>query len=438
MIVKRTLSYVVLGRAERHKGGTFLQFVPLVSADRIIENLHMVVEDICPLVVLSSPSDEPRLRIDKEARALAQLEHSLKVPPGTFKILSAASESDIVEALADRTHTILQFSGHGDADGIFTEGENGDCGAIVNVSRVERLLRAAQPHLTLTIFLSCYSSEMATQLIKSVPFLISVQGRGDDDACIEFISRFYRRLFAGDSLEQAYQRSTSLMFSGLETVFLSRRAVDGGERAMILASHADGSVYVDIAPARADLERLGVDETEFAKAISTKIRHHRWAFRYSRQNALFPVGEMFAAFDWENAQDHITCCGVYRLKEPAEDALLSEFALLLIRFHDLYTLKYRSPYRDPRSDERIDLSDGFQCLESYTNSIFEGNSPDLTRLLAQVSSQAAMTRAFAHASLKMAEQKLQDGDLPRVVQHLETALTTHHDLVTALGKRMLE
>ena len=104
----------------------------------------------------------------------------------------------------------------------------------------------------------------------------------------------------GDSLEQAYQQPTSFTFRDLETVFLSRRAVDGAERAMILASHPDGSVCVDIAPTRADLERLGVDEAEFAKAISTKIRQHRWAFRFSGQNALFPVGDLFAEFDWED------------------------------------------------------------------------------------------------------------------------------------------
>jgi len=398
----------------------------------------MIVDDICPLVVLSSPVDESRLRIDKEARAITQLEQSLNVTPGTFKVLSAASEHDILDALADRTHTILQFSGHGEPDGIFVEESDGDCGSIINVDRVERLLRAAQPHLTLSIFLSCYSSEMATRLIKSVPFLISVEGPGDDDACIEFILKFYKRLFSGDTLEQAYQRSNHFTFSHLETVFLSRRAVNGAERAMILASHSDGSVYVDIAPARADLERLGVDEAEFAKSISTKIRQHRWAFRFSRQNALFPVGDLFAAFDWENAQDHVTCIKVYRLKEPMEEGLLLEFALLLIRFHDLYTLKYRSPYRDPRSDERIDLSDGFRSLAAYNDSVFDSDSPDKVRLLALVGRQAAMTHAFAKANLSMAEQKLRGGALSRVVQHLETALTAHHDLVTALGKEMLD
>ena len=97
--------------------------------------------------------------------------------PGRFQVLSAVSEHDIFEVLANRTHTILQFSGHGKPDGIFVEEGDGDCSSIVDIDRVERLLRAAQPHLTLSIFLSCYSSEMATRLIQSVPFLISIEGR---------------------------------------------------------------------------------------------------------------------------------------------------------------------------------------------------------------------------------------------------------------------
>jgi hypothetical protein len=379
------------------------------------------------------------LRIDAEQRAFNAVLKVSGTSAGRVRQLPAAKLEDVISSLSDRKYHLIHFSGHGASDGIFLDCSHEDgASALIDVEALKRVLRLGAPSLTIAVFMSCFSSDLAENLIAEVPWILGVMGEADDETCVAFVEQFYTALLAGHSIEGAYRHIRSFGYRDLPLVLL-RRAEQNPSGALLV--HAAGSmgpsIYIDISKVDEDLRRLGLTKEKFTRVLAHKIRYHSWAFRFSRQGALFPVGPVFVTLSWENAEDVVVCDRVYALKPNADRELCARWADMLTMYHD----RAIAPYRDPalRMDDfsREMLAHGLHGMTRFYGDFIM--DPEMGKLFGGVATRAYLTtHSLGYASMNAAGRKLKDNDLPGVVQHLEVALTAAHDLIDDIAEAILE
>jgi hypothetical protein len=401
------------------------------------------VTDDQVLILYSSPSGAERLRIDKEHRsidtALPQQARDRIVR------LHAPTFDDVVTAIRLNRFTLLQFSGHGEAQGILLETPNNDGGLLLDITRICMLLRLAAPDLKAAIFMSCFSYEMRDLLIQEVPYLVAISGPANDDACIEFSTKFYSEFFQTGSVVGAYRRaSVSIQFraNAMDAVLLRRGLGEYGKRALIvpdtkrgLSRRDDVDLLIDISRVETDIERIGVPREKFLTLIGHKIRIHRWAFRFPRDNALFSIGPYFGLFSWENAYDVVTCNRIMKLRADADEAIAELWAGLMISYHDAYVEDYRAATAGAIVSASV--KEGLQTLNSIDIAYFRNETrASVLRRGAPEVFRAVKTQVAAN--LDVGNSKFHQNEENLAVSHLEAALSAIHDLIDALAENLLE
>lgn len=377
-------------------------------------------------------------------------------PLSRVTILDAATVDDVLRVLADRPYSLIHFSGHGECDGILVEGDDPEAGELTSIPRIEQVLQAAQPYAKLAVFLSCFSASFADRLIAHVPYILAIVGPADDERCIQFVNCFYSRLLRGDDPERAHS-TASRRVAELNAILLRRADRDGKSTALV-RSHTyevHPTLYIDVSRAAGDLERFGMTKEDLLKLMSRKIYFHAWAFRYPRSNAILSVGDLFASFSWDNAEDCISCDRLSRLREDAPADLAQAFVELLISYSDRYVANYRSPIAPHGPDYAEQVSLGImKMLETYGyffSKVAEPTSemssysfeprprPSWADVFGEyVPAAFRNSKAIGSANLATAERKFRAKELAGCVAHLEAALSSLHDLMNEVEKRILE
>lgn len=165
------------------------------------------------LVLFSDPAGTFRLRLDREDRLITQLARRFS-DSIIIERLHASEIDDIHSVITSDTFDVIQFSGHGSADGIYLDKQDlADGGELVSASRLKSLIDIAEKSPTLIILLSCYSNSSLSILTGIAPFVITVFGPIKDDICLQFIRGFYERYFSGYSIRKAFEDSMRLLKS---------------------------------------------------------------------------------------------------------------------------------------------------------------------------------------------------------------------------------
>jgi SMODS-associated and fused to various effectors sensor domain/CHAT domain len=158
------------------------------------------------LFVSSDPSDLPRLGLGREEREIrAELQASEHRHRFELQTINATRSRDLAAALLRHRPHYLHFSGHGNPAGaLFLENETGVRRAVQPRAMVD-LLAAAGDSLRCVVLNACYSSRLATALLKVVPLVVGMRRAVDDDAAIAFSIGFYQALGAGCDPEKAFE-----------------------------------------------------------------------------------------------------------------------------------------------------------------------------------------------------------------------------------------
>jgi NTP pyrophosphatase (non-canonical NTP hydrolase) len=166
------------------------------------------------LFVSCSPSNEKRLRGDRELRAirealrLANRENDIVV-----KDLIAATPDDFRRAFLRGEYDIVHFSGHSNRDVLVFEDAAGKSTEIALQSLAEFI--RGNPAVRCIILNSCDSLTKLT--IPIAEFTIGMDNTIDDDAAIEFAKGFYDAIAAGRDFDSAVKEgTTAAKFKGLE------------------------------------------------------------------------------------------------------------------------------------------------------------------------------------------------------------------------------
>ena len=265
----------------------------------------------------ASPDHEARLRIDKEHREIEEVLRDSLDTTISFTSQQAATFGDVLSVLTRGSYDIVQFSAHGTEDYLlFEENATSPVGR-VSLENVAAALERTQPNLRLALFMSCYSADALVQLGSAAPYVVTVNGPGDDDLCLRFARAFYSHLTATGSVDRAFESAQQLVSywqDGQDTPTLS---VNLGRRAQLVdSSHTvevrllNESAIIDLFPCLPDLQRLGIDYGDFVDAVSRKIRLHEWIFRAALGSATIGVGAYIGEFRWRNPDDIVTCTRV--------------------------------------------------------------------------------------------------------------------------------
>ncbi len=172
------------------------------SENALAGDLGEMLEKIRVLFVSCSPSDENRIRVDREQRAINE---AIDNGRARTKIIltsrPAATIDDLRRALLEEAFEIVHFSGHGDIGYLVFEtlGERSQPAPLTAVADLIKRRRSVK----CVVLNACKSASTLAEPI--APVTVGMQENIDDDAAIEFARGFYEALAFGHTLASAVQ-----------------------------------------------------------------------------------------------------------------------------------------------------------------------------------------------------------------------------------------
>src|ERR1017187_9279991 len=156
------------------------------------------------LFLASNPTDQGRLRLDKEFREIAEgLKRSNERDQFNLIPNFAIRVDDLRRNLLDHSPRIVHFAGHDGTDGILVEDDQGLSFQVPN-DALAGLFELCAGQIECVILNACYSALQADAIAKHIPYVIGMKAAVSDSAAIAFAVGFYDALGAGKSIEEAF------------------------------------------------------------------------------------------------------------------------------------------------------------------------------------------------------------------------------------------
>ena len=166
----------------------------------VLTNMNVV------LFLASSPVDEARLRLDREAHQIDEgLRRSNKREQFKLEQKWAIGTDSLRRALLDITPQIVHFSGHGSGvSGILVVDDDG-MAKLISTEALAELFGLCSDHIECVVLNACYSEVQATAIAQHINYVIGMSDAIGDSAAIKFTTGFYDALGAGKSIEVAFE-----------------------------------------------------------------------------------------------------------------------------------------------------------------------------------------------------------------------------------------
>lgn len=344
----------------------------------------------------------------------------------------AVTLNDLSGALNGAQYELIHFSGHGSSSSLYLESLDGTGGSELAASKLADMLSQSQNNISCVVLMSCYSSNTVTELLPCTPYIISVTGPANDQAAIEFVGHFYENYLRTKSVEASYRRANAVIGDQLSTLLTCRAAQDPSKYRLVVYSHQDlDPVYVDFADARETIDHLDITTEKFVEILRRKIRIHWWMFKGERENAILPIGGLFASFSWKNAKDVVYCKRIFQLKPSLPENTFHVIAMLIAGYNDVYMNNYRDSRKSAIEQNPRVFVEGLASLHRVFRDWFV--DPEGVPSLGALNPTYLKTiQATCWANLQKADQKLADGDPSRAMIFAETALSSIHDAINEI------
>ena len=178
----------------------------------VLEKLQQLPDNIVVLFLASNPLDQQQLRLDEEARSIAEMIRKAKHRDSVkFESCWAVRPMDILQALNEHTPAIVHFSGHGsDRDEIVFQDANGNA-KMVSKEAIVQTMMASTEGIRLVFFNTCYSRNQAEAVIEHVEAAIGMKTSIGDEAARVFASQFYSAIGFGLSVKKAFEQGKALL-----------------------------------------------------------------------------------------------------------------------------------------------------------------------------------------------------------------------------------
>ncbi len=386
------------------------------------------------LVLFANPPDKRPIRLDREDRAIVEIAKRFSETV-TVERQHASELEDFQKLLSTNTYDIVHFSGHGDQEGIYLDRGDISAGQFVSAERLKNILDLAKRTPLLVVLLCCYSESHLPVLKACAPFVITARDLVPNPACIIFSAGLYEWLFAGHSIEEAYNHACHLLAAkghSSESFNLTRGRLQEGYTVECTPSgrFSNNTIVVNLADVHDSLNSFGMSQEELLHQISHKLTIHSWIFDQPRERAMIPIGKLlFGVFSWRNAQDVVRCDRLMRLSSGVPIEQWKIWAHLLSTYNDLAAAEYRNAANPGEAGCQYVLQRSVKVFRLYLNKYLVPAQETIERL--------GFKDALPHIELTIAEVDQAEDQLalkgyPHVVKALEMALTNYHEIVDML------
>jgi hypothetical protein len=384
------------------------------------------------LVAFSNPADSLRLRLDREQRAIDEVQKKHQTT-GHFNILPAATVEDLIQSLRQPFIRIVHFSGHGSPHGVYLEtSATSDTGVELKAEKLTELILSHAPRIEALILASCYSADSSAVLRHAAPYVITVEGEADDEAAIMFTKTFYDNFLGGGSVEGSLARTQITLQSmdydaGLQ-IYVTRRGETLAKDRITLQS-----IKRDFSQETLLVDVTDMPKGKFLALLANKISVHKWLpfSSFEMDYAVFPIGKYFAVFSWKHGMDVLVCKRILTPKEEATDKQCSLWMRLSFRYSQLFSLRYRrerqAVYAGMRQQLEFALDDFRSCLSDFFQ-----NEASLNELRYLLPNQIKMAAPLIAENYSAAERHFHQDDYPQTIVHLETMLSLIHGILDGL------
>jgi len=389
------------------------------------------------LVLFSNPPDQATIRLDKEDKALGQLEKDFD---GMVSIerLHASDIDSAADLIANGDYNIIHFSGHGDPSGIYLDKADLDSkdGERVSANRLLNLLMLSERPPTLVLLLCCYSKEYIDILCDCAPFVISCENNVSDEACIVFVKGFYQSYFRADSVQRSFDQAKKLLqikALSADSFHLSRRHLIRSGDSVVVECRPNPEkdpFLVNLDSVLPQMTSLGLSEEEFCFLFAKKLKIHYWIFGVPRDRAVIPIGQqLFGVFEWTNAKDIVHCRRLFRLQSDVPPEQWELWFSLLISYNDLASSDYRGATSPADPGNKYLLS---RACHLFTHQIDRYLKPARVKVKSLELGHVVPNMEAAIVSCERASDMLELDQYPQVVQALEMCLTNLHEVVDGI------
>ena len=171
------------------------------------EAVAALPEQVTVVLFASEPRDRPRPDLDKEIREiLAMIDQATFGDRITMRPWPAAQPFDLIPGFNRHKPHMVQFSGHGTADGVLMMGPH-DRSEPVTADRLIQMFRWTGENLRMVFFNICDSEQHARAAAQFVDAAIGMRGTMHDAPARAFAAHLYSGLAFGNSLKRAFHQA---------------------------------------------------------------------------------------------------------------------------------------------------------------------------------------------------------------------------------------
>jgi hypothetical protein len=212
--------------------------------------------------------DRQSLALDEELRAL---EERLQEAPARDHIeitsIQAARPDDWLRALKAHRFRVVHFSGHGTREGALQHVGRYGTAQPVSFEALKATLRTLKGDICLLVLNACYSRQQAEMLVEDIDCVLAMNGEIYDRVAITFMQAFYRALFDGRAVQNAFEQGkAALLLEGLPGAHVPELLVRPGVDAAnvtLLASSARDKAFIAFSP----------DDKHFLQELHTHLAY---------------------------------------------------------------------------------------------------------------------------------------------------------------------
>ncbi|UFH53249.1 caspase family protein [Spirosoma sp. KNUC1025] len=163
------------------------------------------------LFLAANPNDTQQLRLGAESEKIkAELNMSTHRDAILFTSNMAVTPQNMTRYILREKPSIVHFSGHGNADGLCLETDDGTV-KLIGANALGMVFAAFDGTVQCVVMNACYSAEQADAIARSVPYVIGMTRSVQDAAALAFSVGFYQAIGEGETIPKAYQLGLAQM-----------------------------------------------------------------------------------------------------------------------------------------------------------------------------------------------------------------------------------
>lgn len=383
------------------------------------------------LICYSNPGTTGRLRLDVEHREIEAALKEVGADSSYVKRIHATTIDDLISEIGSNKYQLIQFSGHGDKEGVYLENSDHTKAELLDSTMLERVLSVASNNLKVLILTCCYSDSYRESLAQKVPYLITITGPAPDRAAINFSKWFYSTLLRSEnSIEVSFAFAKAV--SEDLTINLSRRGLlkQPGELKVEAKINFGNKIILDLTPIKNEIFKISENEESFINAICTSIRAHYSLFKLPMERVALPFDQHIGIFSWNNEIDPISCEQVFLVSNDISEAAFEVFARLMSRYTSLASARYRYKNEREYPGKSKLIKSALDRFYETTEQFFSGDNANQLRNLSP--NHYKVAAGMIRANLAEADAAWAQDDLAQCIVFLETSLTTLHNFIMQL------